>query len=94
MESGPPNDNESLIIRIRREQRELDGASPVWRGEVTDVTRAQRRFFGRPDELLAYLADRLGVGLLRAAWAQRKRPQAKEPGSLVPEKPDRSVRDE
>lgn len=73
MESGPPTDNESLIVRFRREPREVEGADPVWRGEVIDIVREERRAFSRPDDLIAYLADRLGVGLLRAAWARTRR---------------------
>lgn len=70
MDAGPPTDNESLIIRVRLEPRERPGAEPLWRGEVADVNLSERRFFATPEELLAYLAERLGVAQ-RGPWWRR-----------------------
>jgi len=70
MESGPEPGDQSLIIRFRREPRDLPGAPPTWRGEVTDVMSRERFVFARPEDLLQFLADRLGTGILRTALAR------------------------
>ncbi len=70
MESGPEPGDQSLIIRFRREPRDVPGAPPLWRGEVTDVMTRERFVFSRPEDLLGFLAERLGTGMLRAALAR------------------------
>jgi hypothetical protein len=44
-----------FIIRIWCEAREIEGATPEWRGIIEHVPTGQRRYFKDPTEILDFL---------------------------------------
>lgn len=71
MESESGVDDRSLVIRIRRQAREIAGAPSVWRGEVTDVLTCERRAFARPEDLLRFVAERIGASVFKTLLRSR-----------------------
>jgi hypothetical protein len=49
------NDTQVFIIRIWSEPREIEQASPEWRGMVEHVSSDQRRYFKSLDEMVAFM---------------------------------------
>ena len=49
-----------FIVRIWREPREIDGATPKWRGLVEHVTSGERRYVERLNEIAPFIASHLG----------------------------------
>lgn len=71
-----------FIIRIWREGRDIEGASPAWRGEIESTQTGERRYLKNLDDILAFIApylERMGVRLdlrwrVKQWWQGRKAP--------------------
>lgn len=54
---GAPEDRTQVfIVRFWPEPRELETATPEWRGVVEHVKSGERRFVQRPDEVALFIA--------------------------------------
>lgn len=52
-----------FIVRLWCEPREIEGASPEWRGVIEHVPTGRRHFFRHMDDIPAFIASFLhGVG--------------------------------
>lgn len=53
-----------FIIRVWRESREIEGATPQWRGVIEHVTSGERRYVQNLNDISAFIATYLlGMGI-------------------------------
>ncbi len=45
-----------FIVRVWREQREIEGAMPTWRGMIEYVPSGERRYLKDLDEIRGFIA--------------------------------------
>jgi hypothetical protein len=57
--SPPADKTQVFIVRLWLEEREIQGAEPVWRGVVEHVASGQRRYLEYLDEIPAFIAGYL-----------------------------------
>jgi len=46
---------QAFILRVWRETREIEGATPEWRGFVEHMPTSERRYFKNLDELVDFI---------------------------------------
>jgi hypothetical protein len=63
----------TFVVRIWEERRDLDNATPTWRGRVDEVRTGSRRYFTTLEDLVTYLSSQSGMS-----------PPAQEPIPLSP----------
>jgi hypothetical protein len=51
----------TYVVKIWEERRDVDGATPAWRGSVDDIQTGDRHYFCTLVELSAYLGDQSGM---------------------------------
>jgi hypothetical protein len=66
-----PADEQShaFVVRIWEERRDIPGASPIWRGVVSDARSGARIYFDTLPALCAFLARQTGIDGLAACEA-------------------------
>lgn len=57
--ASPEKHRHVFIIRIWCEPREIEGASPEWRGAIECVQNGERRYLKNLDEIAAFIAPYL-----------------------------------
>jgi len=54
----------AFVVRIWLERREMEGAEPLWRGEIEDAQSGERKYFAELAAVERFISDhlrRLGV---------------------------------
>jgi hypothetical protein len=46
----------AFIVRIWLERREMEGATPEWRGVIEYISTGERKYFNQLTEIATYLA--------------------------------------
>jgi hypothetical protein len=62
--ASPESNRHVFVIRIWREQRELKGALPVWRGVIEYVQNGDHRYLKHLDEIALFILpylEKMGV---------------------------------
>ncbi len=51
----PGSNNQVFVIRIRAEPREIQGAPPIWRGEIEHLNTGRKAFFKDLEEIILFI---------------------------------------
>lgn len=83
----------AFIIRIWKENREIQDASPTWRGVIEHVPTGKRRYLRNLGHIIAFLSPyfnemglRMGVFWRLVVWASKFRDSNRRPSTQTTSK--------